>query len=130
MSVSPAIAGGTDILKSKTKLPCGNLNRRSPGITRQVKRTRLKLIRLIHRTGHAPVAAIRRGRVRALQSAINEKLYSRDTHVITRRRRDRHVAFTRNDDAVRGTRDRNSGCNVIARSGKSDAPTEPDPRAR
>jgi len=44
----------------------------------------------IHRAGHSPVAAIGRSRIAALQSAVDEKVDTRDADVVARRRGDRY----------------------------------------
>ncbi len=82
--------------------------------------TRLKLMSLVRRARHSPDTAIWRSRVAALQSAVDQKLDTRDADVITRRCRDRDVCFARNDRAVCGIGDRDCWRNVVASGCESD----------
>src|SRR5689334_913881 len=106
------------------QLSGGHLNGRGSHVSSLIEGTRLELISLIPRIRHVPIATVRRRRIRTLQSAINQKLNTRDPNVITRCCCDRYRRSACDSRVVRWIRDRNSWCSSVtttAASSEADA---------
>ena len=101
-------------------LASDNLDRRGRRIIRGIERTRLKLMRSVHRSRHTPRTCVRRCRVCALQRAVNQKLHTRYTNVITCRSRDRYVRLAGDVRVVRGRRDRHRWSDSVASLSEAD----------
>src|SRR5690242_1162254 len=112
------------------KLPGCHLDARIPHVPRCVERTCLKLISLVLRIRHGPVAGISRRRIRTLQGAVDQEFHTRNSNVITRSCADRDCRSACDAGPVSGIGDRNSWRSGVAATSATASEVDAVHRAR